>query len=77
VIEAALTYQRKGTLIMNTKTFDLERGFSRRAVIRGGSLLTTAMLVPGVVFAAGTAGDIAVKSVRRLHQFQLRSSKLC
>jgi dipeptidyl aminopeptidase/acylaminoacyl peptidase len=45
---------------MNTKTFDL--GISRRAVLKGGSLLTAAMLVPGVAFAA--AGHIAVKSVR-------------
>lgn len=55
---------------MNIMTFDLERGFSRRVVLQGGSLLTTAMLVPGVAFAdaparaAGAATDIAVKSVR-------------
>ena len=81
VIEAASLINSKETPIMNTKTLDLECGFSRRAVIQGGSLLTTAMLVPGVSFAAGAAGDIAVKSIRRLHrvrdQFQLHSSKFC
>ena len=40
---------------MNTQSFGLERGFSRRVVIRGGPLLTTAMLVPGVAFAAGAS----------------------
>jgi hypothetical protein len=53
VIEAASLIGAKEAPIMNTKTLDLEYGFSGHAVIQGGSPLAAAMLVPGVSFAGG------------------------